>query len=83
MKRINVTATFGAALMLAAGAAAGQEVVLRIHHFLPPQATIQVQFFTPWCEKLGKESAISIHRARAPNACPLRKRNWSCRFRRY
>src|SRR5205085_2630986 len=61
MKRINVTAvSFGAALMLAAGAAAGQEVVLRIHHFLPPQATIQVQFFTPWCEKLGKESAGRI-----------------------
>jgi TRAP-type C4-dicarboxylate transport system substrate-binding protein len=61
MKRINFAAvSFGAALMLAAGAAAGQEVVLKIHHFLPPQATIQVQFFTPWCEKLGKESGGRI-----------------------
>ena len=45
-----------AALTLAAGGAAGQEVVLKIHHFLPAQATIQAQFFVPWCEKIGKES---------------------------
>jgi len=43
------------ALALSASAAA-QEVVLRIHHFLPPQATIQQKFFVPWCEKIGKES---------------------------
>jgi TRAP-type C4-dicarboxylate transport system substrate-binding protein len=44
------------ALALVAGGACAQEVVLRIHHFLPPQSTIQVQFFTPWCDKIGKES---------------------------
>ncbi len=41
---------------LVAGAADAQEVTLRIHHFLPPQGTIQAQVFVPWCEKIGKES---------------------------
>ena len=44
------------AIAVACSAAWGQEVVLRIHHFLPPAATIQAKFFTPWCEKIGKES---------------------------
>ncbi|HTS20885.1 MAG TPA: TRAP transporter substrate-binding protein [Casimicrobiaceae bacterium] len=48
------------AAVLAAAPAVAQDVVLRIHHFLPPQATIQAQFFVPWCDKLGKESAGRI-----------------------
>ena len=50
-------ATVAAALALPA---AGQEVVLKLHHFLPPQATIQAQVFNPWCEKIGKESGGKI-----------------------
>ena len=42
------------------GAAGAQEVVLKIHHFLPPQSTIQAQVFNPWCEKIGKESGGKI-----------------------
>ena len=44
------------ALALATIAAYGQEVVLKIHHFLPPGGTIQQQVFVPWCDKIGKES---------------------------
>jgi len=44
------------ALALAAMTVKAQEVVLRIHHFLPPGATIQKLVFEPWCEKIGKES---------------------------
>jgi len=44
------------ALALAAVTAGAQEVVLRIHHFLPPGATIHKLVFEPWCEKIGKES---------------------------
>jgi TRAP-type C4-dicarboxylate transport system substrate-binding protein len=44
------------AVALGSGAAMAQEVVLKIHHFLPPQGTIQAQVFNPWCEKIGKES---------------------------
>ncbi len=43
-------------LALGVGAARAQEVTLKIHHFLPPQGTIQARVFVPWCEKLGKES---------------------------
>jgi TRAP-type C4-dicarboxylate transport system substrate-binding protein len=45
-----------AAVALAAGSAAAQEVTLKIHHFLPPVATIHAQVFEPWCAKIGKES---------------------------
>ena len=41
---------------LGAAGAIAQEVVLKVHHFLPPQATIQAKFFNPWCEKINKES---------------------------
>ena len=44
------------ALALAAATAAAQDVVLRIHHFLPPGATIQKLVLEPWCDKIGKES---------------------------
>jgi TRAP-type C4-dicarboxylate transport system substrate-binding protein len=46
----------GALALGGAGAAGAQEVVLKIHHFLPPQGTIQAKVFEPWCEKIGKES---------------------------
>jgi len=48
------------ACTIAFGAAGAQEVVLKIHHFLPPQSTIQAQVFNPWCEKIGKESGGKI-----------------------
>ncbi len=58
MKRSQRMYSFGAAaLLFAAGNAVAQEVVLKVHHFLPPQATIQIAFFNQWCEKVGKESA--------------------------
>jgi TRAP-type C4-dicarboxylate transport system substrate-binding protein len=48
--------TLALALSAGFGGAAAQEVVLKIHHFLPPQATVQAQVFVPWCDKIGKES---------------------------
>ncbi|MFO1323703.1 MAG: TRAP transporter substrate-binding protein [Burkholderiales bacterium] len=48
------------ALAFAAAPARAQEVVLKLHHFLPPQATIQAMVFNPWCEKIGKESGGRI-----------------------
>jgi TRAP-type C4-dicarboxylate transport system substrate-binding protein len=56
MKTLSLVRTTVAAAALAAGTGAlAQEVVLKIHHFLPPQATIQVAYFNQWCEKIGKE----------------------------
>ncbi len=48
------------AIVLAAAPATAQELVLKLHHFLPPQATIQAQVFNPWCEKIGMESGGRI-----------------------
>jgi TRAP-type C4-dicarboxylate transport system substrate-binding protein len=57
MKRIMlIAASLGTPFALAAAAVNAQDVILKIHHFLPPQSTIQTQFFNPWCEKIGKES---------------------------
>jgi len=61
MKAIRI-AQITAALALAMGMSTvdAQEVVLKIHHFLPPQATVQALVFNPWCEKIGKESGGRI-----------------------
>ncbi|HEX6137188.1 MAG TPA: TRAP transporter substrate-binding protein [Casimicrobiaceae bacterium] len=57
MKRMTkLRWSIGSVLALAAVAAHAQEVVLKIHHFLPPGATIHQKVFLPWCDKIGKES---------------------------
>ena len=48
-----------ASLALAASASVGafaQEVTLRLHQFLPPQATIPANAITPWIKKIETES---------------------------
>ena len=44
-------------LAVLAAAARAEEVVLKVHHFLPPGSTIQAKLLVPWCERLAKESA--------------------------
>lgn len=49
----------GAAMLFAlAGAApaSAQQVVLKVHHFLPSTSNIQLKVLQPWCEKINKES---------------------------
>ena len=54
----NLTATMGlAALLAAVPLAHAQEVILKVHHFLPPPSTAHSKFITPWCDKIAKESA--------------------------
>ncbi len=45
-----------AGLTFAAAGAAAQEVTLKVHHFLGPQATSQRLLLGPWCEKIARES---------------------------
>ncbi len=52
--RFQLAAALG--LSAVCGLSEAQEVVLKIHHFLPPQATIQALVLVPWCDKIGKES---------------------------
>jgi TRAP-type C4-dicarboxylate transport system substrate-binding protein len=40
--------------------AQAQEVTLKVHHFTPSTAYIQVRLLEPWCEKLAKESKDRI-----------------------
>ena len=44
-------------LAFGAGSALSQEVTLKVHHFLSPNATSQKLLLGPWCEKIAKESA--------------------------
>ncbi len=46
----------GAVLASALAAAHGQEVTLKVSHFLPPSSNFQKGVLEPWCEKLGKDS---------------------------
>ncbi len=39
-----------------AGAVHAQQIVLKVHHFVPPGANPQVKLIQPWCEKIAKES---------------------------
>jgi len=41
---------------LGIGAAAAQDVVLKVHHFWPPAAMGPVYHLVPWCDKIAKES---------------------------
>lgn len=43
-------------MLSAAGAATAQEVTLRLHQFLPPQATIPAKAITPWIEQVEAAS---------------------------
>lgn len=45
-----------ATTLFAAGGAAAQQVVLKVHHFLPATSSAQVRLIQPWCDKINKES---------------------------
>ena len=47
-------------LAISAGSAWAQEVTLKVHHFLSPNATSQKLLLGPWCEKIAKESSNRI-----------------------
>ena len=52
-----------AAAMIVAGAtmtAHAQQVVLKVHHFLPSTSNAQVNIIQPWCDKVNKDSKDRI-----------------------
>ncbi|MEO6024728.1 MAG: TRAP transporter substrate-binding protein [Burkholderiales bacterium] len=55
-----LVAIFVHALLFVMKAGNAQEVVLKIHHFVPPRAALQVKILIPWTEKITKESAGRI-----------------------
>ncbi|WP_290868030.1 TRAP transporter substrate-binding protein [Aquabacterium sp.] len=58
MSRFPLAATAAAALFLTAlpAARAADEVVLKVHHFLPAGSYAQQMFIQPWCDKIAAES---------------------------
>lgn len=54
---LGVVATLG---LLVGAAAHAQEVVLRLHHFLPLRATIPAEALQPWIESIERASAGRI-----------------------
>lgn len=48
-----------AGILLLAGATSGvhaQQIMLKVHHFLPSTSNAQVNLIQPWCDKVNKES---------------------------
>ncbi len=43
--------------VLPGGIAQAQQVMLKIHHFLPPGSNFHSRFLVPWCEKIEHQSA--------------------------
>lgn len=54
--QFRVAGVAATAALLIAGAASAQDVVLRLHQFLPPQAPVPAQVLIPWMEKIEAES---------------------------
>lgn len=59
-KRSFLKAGLMAALMANGMPALAQEVTLRMHQFLPPQATVPAQILIPWAEAVGEASGGRI-----------------------
>ncbi|MDH4419784.1 MAG: TRAP transporter substrate-binding protein [Acidovorax sp.] len=59
-RRAALTALGAAALATAAGSAMAQTVTLRLHQFLPQQATIPAKALVPWAQKIEAESGGKI-----------------------
>ncbi|MBP6902786.1 MAG: TRAP transporter substrate-binding protein [Burkholderiaceae bacterium] len=55
---MNIRSTLAAAALLAGASLGAQadEVVLKLHHFLPPSSFAQTLFIQPWCDKIAKDS---------------------------
>ncbi|MDP4302192.1 TRAP transporter substrate-binding protein [Leptothrix discophora] len=60
-RRSLMSAAAVAALsLMSAAAAQAQQVVLKVHHFLPSTSNVQVNLIQPWCDKIAKESGDKL-----------------------
>jgi TRAP-type C4-dicarboxylate transport system substrate-binding protein len=60
LTKVLAAAAVATTALLAWAPAQAQEVTLRIHQFLPPQAPVPKNFIAPWAEKVSKESGGRI-----------------------
>ncbi|MEY4749433.1 MAG: hypothetical protein RIQ60_1647 [Pseudomonadota bacterium] len=59
-RRFSLHLVAGAALAVASLGASAQQVVLKVHHFLPSTSSAQLEIIQPWCDKVNKESKDRI-----------------------
>ena len=56
MKRIFKALPLVAVTALLSTGALAQQVILKVHHFLPAGSTQQKKVIEPWCERINKDS---------------------------
>lgn len=56
LRGVCAASLLAVATLLAPKHAAAQQVLLRVHHFLPSTSSAQVRLIQPWCDKVAKES---------------------------
>ena len=73
-KRTFLKAGLLAGLMVSGMAVSAQEITLRMHQFLPPQATVPAQILIPWAETIGAASdgriKVEVYSAMALGGSP-------------
>ncbi|MGF1623006.1 MAG: TRAP transporter substrate-binding protein [Rhodomicrobiaceae bacterium] len=67
MKRILAIVISTAAMTITSSTATAQDVTLRVHQMLPPQATIPSKAIAPWAEKVEKDSGGRIRIEQYPS----------------
>ncbi len=60
LRKFLVAGLAGAAIVMSGVSAFAADVVLKLHHFLPPQATIPSKVLQPWADKIKAESGGRI-----------------------
>lgn len=60
MRKYLLAGISASVLAFSAFSASAADVVLKLHHFLPPQATIPSKVLTPWAEKIAADSGGRI-----------------------
>ena len=60
LKYVACAGAIAASVLLMGASAQAQDVTLKIHQMLPPQASIPAGFITPWAEKVMKDSGGRI-----------------------
>ena len=59
-RRSAASLTLAAVAVLTCSVASAQQVVLRVHHFLPSTSNAQVKLIQPWCDKIARESGDKL-----------------------
>jgi TRAP-type C4-dicarboxylate transport system substrate-binding protein len=77
LKSAAAAAIAVSALGFSSAGVIAQEVTLRMHQFLPPQANVPAEILIPWAEKIGEAIPAAASRSRFFPPCRLAARRRS------